>query len=276
MLKSFTTLEKEKIDSIAIGGFDGIHLAHQALISRLSENGALVIVHRGGVGLTPAKERCFYHDKICIILEFEKIKGIEAEAFITYLQENFPALKKIVVGYDFRFGKDRRGDAVLLKNLFEGEVEIVQEVFHDGISVHSGKIKEFLKEGNVLQANSLLGRIYSVKGSVITGQGLGKKVLYPTINITTGDFFLPKEGVYATFVEMKGKRYPAVTFIGKRLSTDAQFSVETHILQSDFIGEKDEMILFFRAYLRENRKFDALRDLKEQISLDIEEALSIQ
>ena len=272
MLKSFITLEKSKIDSIAIGGFDGVHLAHQQLISKLSKNGALLIVNRGGIGLTPGAERCLYHDKQCMILEFAKIKDIEAEEFVAFLQNEFINLQKIVIGYDFLFGKNRKGDLKLLKTLFSGEIEVVNEFFYEGISVHSGKIKEFLSLGDVKQANALLGRAYAVKGNVISGQGLGKKALYPTLNLSCGSFFLPKEGVYATKVKANGRTYPSVTFIGKRLSTDAAFSIETHILDVDFEEEVTRVELFFSGYLRENKKFDDLRDLKAQITRDIEAA----
>ncbi len=272
MLKSFTTLEKNEIKSIAIGGFDGVHLAHQVLISKLGEHGALLIIHRGGVGLTPDDERCLYHDKQCMILEFEKIKEMEAEAFVHFITKEFVNLKKIVVGYDFLFGKERKGDIALLKALFLGEVEVVEEVFYEGFSVHSRKIKALLSHGEIKKANMLLGRCYAIKGVVIKGQGLGKRELYPTLNLSCGLFFLPAEGVYATKAKIHGYEYPSVTFIGKRLSTDEAFSIETHILDENFTEIVDNVELFFVDYLRENRKFEELRDLKTQISQDIKEA----
>ena len=272
MLKSFTTLEKDKIDSIAIGGFDGVHLAHQVLISRLGEQGALLIIHRGGVGLTPGEERCLYHDKRCMILEFDKIKAVEAEDFVRFITKEFKNLKKIVVGYDFLFGKERKGDIGLLKAHFSGEVEVIEEVFHEGLSVHSRKIKELLSYGEIKKANMLLGRSYAIKGEVVKGQGLGKKELYPTLNLLCGRFFLPSEGVYATKVKIEEKEYPSVTFIGKRLSTDDAFSIETHILDEDFTQVVEKVELFFVDFLRKNRKFENLRDLKVQISQDIQEA----
>ncbi len=272
MLKSFTTLEKNEIKSIAIGGFDGVHLAHQALISKLGEDGALLIIHRGGVGLTPDDERCLYHDKKCMILEFEKIKEIEAEAFMDFITKEFVNLEKIVVGYDFFFGKERKGDSALLKTLFNGEVEVIEEVFHEGFSVHSRKIKELLSFGEIKKANMLLGRSYAIKAEVIKGQGLGKKELYATLNLVTGEFFLPAEGVYVTKAKIEGKEYPSVTFIGTRVSTDGAFSVETHILDKDFTKEVEKVEIVFVDFLRKNRKFENLGDLKIQISHDIKEA----
>jgi riboflavin kinase/FMN adenylyltransferase len=272
MLKSFTTLEKNEIDSIAIGGFDGVHVAHQVLLSKLTTEGALLIIHRGGLGLTPKYERCHYHDKKCFFLELESIKQVEAEDFVTLLLQEFPNLQKIVVGYDFHFGKERRGDVHLLKTLFTGEVCVVDEVFHENISIHSKKIKTFLAEGNIPKANVLLGREYSIAGEVIEGQGIGKERLYPTLNITSGDFFLPKEGVYACHVDIEGKVYPSVVFIGKRLSTDGDFSIEVHLLDEDFEQEVKKIRVSFVDFLRENRKFEDLGELKRQITQDIKEA----
>jgi len=273
MLKSSITLKNDEIDSLAIGGFDGVHLGHQKLLSHLSSKGAVMVIHRGGKGLTPKKERCLYHDKACVFLELDDIKGMEAKDFVLFLQESFPKLKTIVVGYDFHFGKERKGDIKYLKKEFSGNVMVIEEVLHEGISVHSKKIKDLLLQAKVEKANALLGRKYSIKGDIIQGQGLGKKVLYPTINIRTGDFFLPKSGVYATEIVLAGKSFPSVTFIGERLSTDGKFSLETHILEEDLKVFEKECTVLFKTFLRENKKFENLGDLKEQISLDIQKAL---
>ena len=272
MLKSFTTLEKTKIDSIAIGGFDGVHLGHQVLLSKLTSHGAMLVIHRGGVGLTPNEERCTYHDRGCFLLELSRVKMMSASSFVDFLTKEFPALKKIVVGYDFRFGKNREGDVALLKKLFKGEVFVVDEVFYHDVSIHAQTIKRLLLEAKIEEANRLLGRAYSLKGRVIKGQGIGKEQLYATLNLDTGDFFLPAEGVYATRVEIAGEFYPSVSFIGKRISTDGAFSVETHILDESFECMREEVRLFFVSFVRKNRKFKDLRDLKVQISQDIGEA----
>jgi riboflavin kinase/FMN adenylyltransferase len=272
MLKYFTTLKKDEIDSIAIGGFDGVHLAHQQLISRLTQKGALLIIHRGGLGLTPSIERDNYHDRASIMIEFAEIKEMQAEAFITFLESEFPNLKKIVVGYDFRFGKDRVGDVRLLQKYFSKKVEVVEEYFYDGVSVHSKKIKEYLSLAEIKKANRLLGRTYHIKGEIISGQGIGKERLYPTLNLKSGDYFLPKEGVYATYVKIKEQLYPSVSFLGKRLSTDNAFSIETHILDENFSESVERIELYFVDFIRENRKFETLRDLKKQITQDIETA----
>ena len=264
------TSVKDKTESVAIGGFDGLHIAHQHLLSHLEGEGALLVIEKHfPYALTPGTKRCQYTFYPCFFLDFHKIKDMKADTFTAYLLEYFPSLKKIVVGYDFRFGKNRVGDASLLQKLPNIEVVVIEEQKLDGVSIHTKEIKKRLEEGDILFANRLLGRPYSIEGQVISGQGLGKKALYPTFNLDTDRFFLPKEGVYISSVKIDNIVYPALTFIGKRFSTDGKFSVETHILyERDFDGI-DALEVSFLTYLRENRKFDRLAVLKKQISEDI-------
>jgi len=272
MKRFSTTLKNDLIDTIAIGGFDGIHLAHQKLISHLSDSGALGVIDKNSASLTPKEYRCHYLKQECVFLAFDEIKDFSAEAFISFLKSSFTNLKKIVVGYDFRFGKKAHADTEDLKKLFDGEVMIVKEVFLDGISVHSRVIREFLTIGKLQKANRLLGRAYQIRGSVIRGQGLGSKKLFPTLNLEVKDFLIPKEGVYATVTKIGDKNYPSASFIGKRLSTDGNFSVETHLLDQDLEEIDGEISINFISYIRENMKFETLELLKEQISEDLAEA----
>ncbi len=272
MLRSFTTLQNSEIDSIAIGGFDGVHKAHKELISHLSTNGVVLVIDRGGKGLTPGKSRCEYMDRGCIIISLDEIKDKSPKKFVEFLTKTFPNLKKIIVGYDFRFGSGREGSTKDLREMFDGDVVVVDEVKEGAVSIHSKTIKALLKEGDIKKADELLGRHYKIEGEVIKGQGLGKKELYPTINIDPKEYILPKDGVYATFVTVNGKKYRSVTFIGKRESVDGNFSVETHIIDSfdDFVG--DSVKIEFVKFLRENRKFATLSELREAIGKDIDDA----
>ncbi len=272
MLKSFTTFKKDEIVSLAIGGFDGMHLAHQALVSRLKRPGALLVIDRGGIGLTPVDERCHYVDVGCFIVKLEAVKSISADDFISFLKEHFPHLQKIIVGYDFRFGKDRQGDGAFLQSHSDFEIEVVDEITIDGISVHSRTIKKLLQEGDISLANRLLGRAYEIKGKPIAGQGIGRRDLVATINLQVGDFFLPKEGVYATWTQIGKQKYASVTFIGKRETTDGHFSIETHLLDQKIDTVGDEIGVAFVSYIRENQKFENVEALKMQIMEDINSA----
>ena len=260
------------IKSIAIGSFDGLHIAHQKLIE---EAEAIVIIERNGGYLTPGYRRSLYTPKLCCFYHFDKIKSLSPQEFVQKLNENFPKLEKIVVGYDFAFGKEKAGDAAHLDELFEAEVCIVKEVSYEGISVHSRTIKKYLKEGNIEMANCLLGRKYRIDGEVVRGQGLGKRELVATLNLLVYSYQLPKEGVYATRTKIENRWYNSVSFLGHRVTTDGSFAVETHILDEDVGVVHGEVWLEFIAFIRENKKFNGLEQLKKQIEDDILKAKEI-
>ncbi len=266
-----TTLRK-RIDSIAIGAFDGVHLAHQTLFSKLTPNGGVVIIEKGTATLTPGATRCLFIPFPCFFFSLQKIKDLEGEEFIKLLTTYFPTLKKIVVGYDFHFGKERRYSAKDLKKFFKGKVEIVPEVKLHSIPIHSRVIKNLLKEGKIELANEMLGRFYMVEVTKIKGQGLGSKELVPTLNWKLLEkFLIPKEGVYATFLN---GCIPSVTFVGKRETVDSKFSIETHLL-APIQSNLNVARVYFVSYLRDVKRFSSLSKLKEQIGKDIELAKKV-
>ena len=272
ILRSFTTLKKDNINELAIGGFDGVHLAHQELIKRISnDNGAVLSIYRDTLALTPKEKRFRYIKNGGFLLHLDDIKELSHKEFIEFLDKNFKNLKKIVVGYDFRYGKDRKGDIDTLKRDFRGEVVVVDEVKKDGISVHTRVIKDFLLRAEIKKSSELLGRDYSILSNLKKGQGIGKKMLFATLNLTQNSFFLPKNGVYVTDTKIGERVYRSVTFIGIRESTDKEFSIESHIIGKnlDLDGYTGEIETVFFDFIRENRRFDDLKDLKEQIKKDI-------
>jgi len=258
------------IKSIAIGSFDGMHIAHLALVERVE---TVVVIERNGGYLTPGYRRTEFTEKPCAFYHFDKIRHLSPEAFVAKLREDFPRLEKIVVGYDFAFGRNKEGSAAHLERLFEGEVEIVGEISIEGISVHSRTIKAFLKKGDISQANLLLGRAYHIEGEVVAGQGLGREKLVPTINLRVHRYQLPMEGVYRTATKIDGIWLPSVSFLGHRISTDGSYAVESHIIDRTVeVPVGSESAVRFDAFLRENRKFGSLESLKMQIDADIDAA----
>ena len=252
------------INSLAIGSFDAIHLAHQELIKRA--DGVLVIEHHRAT-ITPGYKRSNYTKKATFFYLLEDIKHLSPQEFIKKLTHDFPALKKIVVGYDFRFGKNAKGDIRTLQELFHGDVEIVDEIKIDNISVHSRVIRTLIKESNITLANKLLGRNYKIDGEQIRGLGLGSKKLVPTINLKVQNYTLP-EGVFISNTFIDKNCYPSLSFLGKRLSVNNSFSIETHILTNFTIKKYSNIEIEFLETLRENRKFNSLVELKEQIEQD--------
>jgi len=260
---------ENRIESITIGSFDGVHRAHQELIA-LAE--MIVVIERNGGYLTPGFKRSFYTDKPCAFYLFEKVRSLSPEAFVERLRMDFPELKKIVVGYDFRFGRAKEGDAGMLRELFEGEVVIMDEVTIEGVAIHSRTIKQYLREGNIKMANTLLGRSYQLEGEVVPGQGLGRKKLVPTLNLSVVHYQLPREGVYAGKAKIGGQWFPSVIFLGHRATTDGSFAIEAHIIGEDIGTVLGMVTIEFAAFIRENRKFESLEALKKQIAQDIETA----
>jgi len=271
VLKHFTASEKEKIDSIAIGTFDGLHLGHQQLIKRLTPDGALFVIDRVKANLTPGQKRSDYTTFPCFYYKINQIKSFDCTTFVSFLKTEFPNLKNIIIGYDFKFGVQRSCDIMDLQNLFKGTITIVDEFFLDGVSVHSSKIRDLIRNGEIKRANHLIGRRYCISGTHIQGQGLGKKELVPTINLEIKRYILPKHGVYATISKIGKSLFPSVTFIGIRESSDGKFSCETHIIESE-IEATESMEVCFVDFVRENKRFDSFEALKTQILKDIDRA----
>ncbi len=261
---------KNRIKSIAIGSFDGVHLAHQTLIKQVE---AVVIIEKNQATITHGYKRVEFINKPCFFYHFEIVKSLLAKDFIDRLKQDFPRLEKIVVGYDFAFGYKKEGDVAMLRELFEKEVVVVSELKYKGISIHSCTIRKAILEGNISLANSLLNRNYKICGKVIKGQGLGKKELVPTINLTVQNYILPKESVYATKTLIDNSRLDSISFLGHRVTTDGSFAIETHILNRDIDKVLEDIEIEFIDFIRSNRKFSSLNELKKQINIDIKNSI---
>ena len=259
-----------KTTAIAIGGFDGMHIGHQALFNELGEHGSIVVIETGYANLTPAQNREKFSSASIHYLILDDIRHLDGEGFIELLKDTFPKLEKIVVGYDFHFGKDRKYSFEDLKTMFEGEVVIVDEVQHNNDSVHSHKIRTKLQIGDIKGANAFLGHNYTIVGKHISGQGIGAKELVATINIEAKEFLMPKEGVYATLTRIDKEEHfhPSVSFVGHRVTTDGSFAIESHVLDGK-VECKDKIEISFVSFIRNNEKFDNLQDLKKAIDKDI-------
>jgi riboflavin kinase/FMN adenylyltransferase len=256
--------------SIAIGGFDGMHIGHQQLFCALDENSTIVVIETGYANLTPKKEREHFSRFPIVYLELDDIRHLSGQEFIDLLKRKFPKLKKIVVGYDFHFGKNRKYSFDDLKTLFDQEVVVIDEVSLHGDSVHSHKIRAKLQIGDIAGANAFLGHNYTVKGKVVSGQGIGKKELVATINIEAKEYLMPKEGVYAALTRIDDEEHwhPSVVFVGHRVTTDGSFALESHILDGEVFCEERASISFI-SFIRENKKFDSIAELKKAIQKDI-------
>lgn len=261
---------KNDVEAVAIGSFDGLHKGHKELIKALGKNGALIVIESNKANITPKNRREEYAGVPCFYYDLKHIKNLRGDYFIGLIKRDFPNLKRIVVGYDFKFGKDRGWDKYDLKSLFNGEIIIISEFSFDGLGVHSSAIRRFLQDGDIYRANRLLGREYSIEASIVSGQGLGAKELYPTLNMQIGLYLAPAAGVYATRTRIGDDTFSSVTFIGNRISTDNKYSIENYVIDKIIDPRPEKIRVCFIERIRDNKKFSSLKELKAQISKDIE------
>lgn len=267
--------KNDSITTLAIGKFESMHLAHKAVIGSLGDNGAILLIkiprEKGGF-IVPYRRREHFAQREMYYANLSEIKDMSGAEFLAFVGERLPYLRTIIVGNDFRFGKNRQNTASDIEQISPFKTRIIQEMSLDGIPVHSSFIRSFIINGDVESANKLLGRFYSIDGEVIAGQGLGRREIFPTINLSASEYLLPQNGVYATLTRIRTKRYQSLTFIGNRLSTNGSFAIETHILGTNIALAPKTLEIFFVKKLRDNRKFNNLSALKAQIALDMQRA----
>ena len=266
--------------TICLGYFDGVHLAHRALFDKAKSNGEWgVLLFDKNVKnmplLTTLQEKIRLIENTgadyVVIAEFsEKFMSRTPLEFADFLK-NTLKVSGVVAGFDYRFGKNAEGDAVLLEKLSKElgfSAEIVDEKCLDGEPVKSTAIREYVKNGEIASANTLLGYSYIVSGIVEKGFGNGHKLGFPTANIAYAEEkLLPSDGVYAGRILGKD----AVVNVGKNPTFGAeQRTVEAHILNfdGDLYGKYIEVE--FLEKIRDDIKFETLEDLVERIKKDIE------
>ena len=281
-----------------IGFFDGVHLGHRFLIDEVKAAAAqrglpsAVITfptHPRSVLQQAYQPRLLnsFADKLrllattgvdyCIVLDFtEALSQLSAEAFLRILATQW-RVKGLVIGYDHRFGHDRRDG-------FEQYVEYGQRwgivilkaaAFDAGhTAVSSSEIRRLVQEGKVERAAQLLTYAYHISGRIVSGYKVGRTLGFPTANIQPDDpmQLLPGIGVYAVWVEVAGQRYKGMLYIGSRPTLDngTQLSIEVHILH--FSGDiyNDPIRVSFAHFVRGDEKFDSLEALKAQLMRDRE------
>ena len=277
MKSIFTYTQKNKIKKLAIGNFDGFHLGHLELFKHLNKfDSALLVIDKDLDNKLSPKDKMLELSILPLIfVDFDSIKDLEGEVFLNILKDEFKNLNTLIIGEDFKCGKNRAFGAVDIKKYIN--TIIIKEFKINQIGVHSSIIKDFLSKGLIQEANTFLGRFYAIKGQVIKGQGLGKKEIFATFNLKIKDYFIPKYGVWVSLCKIKDKYLKSLTFIGLR-STDNNFSIETHIIDDNFVDGDYLGYIFdlqFIYFLRENQKYDDLALLKEQITKDRLKALDI-
>lgn len=283
--------------AVAIGKFDGIHLGHQKLLEKITEqkkNGLLAAVFTfspapeaffsgkeiKGLMSTAEKRAAFEKAGIDVLVEFplnKETASTKPERFVEeYLAEKLRAAF-IVAGTDISFGQKGAGNAALLKRMadkFGYFVEIIDKVCVEGEEVSSTLVREALCMGDIKKTEKLLGTPYKISGIVSHGQKFGRTIGMPTVNILPPEEkLLPPNGVYYSAVWLDEKRYPAISNIGYKptVSKEQVIGVETYLydFSEDVYGR--QIIVELLDFKRPEMKFDTVEALKAQMHLDMEE-----
>ncbi len=283
----------------ALGFFDGVHLGHRAVIKRAAAEakarGVLSAVftftdsknvgkktQRGEIYPLSRRLEIFENLGVDFVLmpDFSDFCSLSPNEFVLSLCLNFSAVG-FVCGEDFHFGKMAAGDTDMLSRLSKhrgADTLVLGEVMLENFKVSSTKIRETLKEGKIELANKMLGEPYSIKAEVVGGKHIGTKSLYPTINQPIEQNIAPlKFGVYASRSIFENKSYPSVTNIGVCPTvTDSQRpTIETYIIDQNINLYGKTVKVELISFLREEKKFTCVAELKEQIDCDIKKALKI-
>lgn len=291
-IKDYQEFHQEEPTVLVLGYFDGIHLGHKALLDRArkvaDEKGLLVTVLTFPESPRLAFARFAPELLLHLTSKEERYRLLETygvdQLVLTNFTSEFAANSPqefmdryikglnahvLVAGFDYHFG-NCRADVQDLTSLFEGQVEIVDEVCLDGEKISSTRIRQAIQAGNVALANRLLGYNFTTEGIVVHGDARGRTIGYPTANLAPFDrVHLPSEGVYVADVEVDGRRYRAMTSVGKNVTFDGtEMRIEAHIFGFDRFIYGEKITIFWLEKIRDMVKFDGIDSLMEQMKLD--------
>ena len=280
---------------VTIGNFDGVHLGHQQILRQTidravatdSMSAVLTFFPHPASILRPEQaplllmtlpQRLLAFHGIgidaALVLPFDsELAKVSAEEFVRRFLVDTLRARTVIVGDNFRFGHKQAGDVALLGELgrrWDFEVQEIAPVVLDGEVVSSTAVRAAVREGRMDEAARLLGRPFELDGQIKTGTGMGRKLVVPTLNLTTDQECLPKNGVYATESVVDGKTYLSATNVGVRPTFDGQrLAIESHLFDFSDTLTSGPMAVRFCKRLRDEQKFSGPEALREQILRDI-------
>lgn len=281
--------------ALSIGIFDGVHIGHQSIIKKLNaiarrknlESAILTFWPHPRTIFNPNDDLKFLNtieEKIYLLekkgvenlflKEFdEEFRNLTGEEFVKQVLVEKLNVKHLIIGHDHTFGKNRSGDFSLLQKMsseYDFEVEQVEAVDFQDKHISSTQIRNALLDGNVKEANEMLGYVYSVSGKVVHGKKIGRTIGYPTANIAADPAkLLPKKGAYIVDVFVKNKHYKGMLSIGTNPTVNGN-SLSTEVYILDFNGDIYDKIISvnFRDFLHDEIKFESLEKLIERLDVD--------
>lgn len=289
---------------VTVGTFDGVHVGHKKLLKNLVDsakaiNGSSVVFtfleHPRKILFPESKPELIHtvEEKIIVLEQL----GIDCVIFFNFSKEfaNMTAdeftekilveklkIKKLIVGFNHQFGKSRLGNferLQILSEKFDFQLQKVDAELDNEIAISSSKIRNSLHEGDVLTANKYLGYNYFIKGKVVEGNKLGRKIGFPTANVLyTEEKLLPKIGVYAVIIEIDNKRLSGMANIGFRPTFEFEKpakTIEVNIFNFKSNIYNNKIIIHFIERIRDEIKFDKIENLQNQLYLDKKSALEI-
>ncbi len=293
-IKNFT--EKKPLTILTIGTFDGVHIGHQKIIERLNQLKIPIEGKSAILTFFPHPRRLLHNnnelkmlttidEKIQLLEKFgldhliiepftKEFSQLTAEEFVKNVLIDHLKTKKLIIGYDHRFGKNREGDFEQLQKyseIFDFGLEQIPVQDIDDVAVSSTKIRKALLDGDLIKANTYLGYNYLLTGEVVKGKGLGRKIKFPTINIQVDKDhkLIPKTGVYIVKTSIDKKNVFGIMNIGFRPTVNGKYqTVEVHLLdfQGNLYGKKIQIEILNR--LRDEQKFNSVETLTQQIQKD--------
>lgn len=286
---------------LTVGVFDGVHLGHKYLVSKLLEeanqknllSGAVTFRQHPEELLSPKTRMPFLTDieerinllkkegiDVIIPLSFTaQLAQLNARQFVSLLQR-YLRMRGLVIGSDFALGRGREGDTKTLQKLGQDmnfSVTVVPPLVINGKVVSSTAIRKALADGDMSKVREMAGRPFSLRGRVVTGAGRGATLGFPTANLDIGsEHALPPDGVYASWVHIDGQVYQSMTNVGQCPTfSGCKRTVEAYVVdyRGDLYGR--EMKIDVIARLRDEKKFDTVEALKKQMAQDVRQGRAI-
>jgi riboflavin kinase/FMN adenylyltransferase len=296
--KELAKVKPQKEMLLTIGIFDGVHLGHQRLLTHLRDearrkgwlSGVITFKSHPEAVLSKENKLLWLDDletrvsllrdvgiDIVVTLPFSpELAQLTARSFVQLLKDNLK-MRGLIVGPDFALGRGREGDAEKLRILGKEmgfSVEVIPAVVLDGQVISSSAIRQALAQGDVKKVGKLIGRLFSLSGQVVSGDGRGRTLGFPTANLELkAEQALPSDGVYATIAHVGHHLMPSVTNIGVRPTFEgSKHLVETYIFdyEGDLLGQNFTIDLVDK--IRDEKRFDTEEKLKAQIRRDVEQA----